>query len=296
MNTIPLSEISRPKTLDEIIGQESAITRLREFMINPDETPHMILSGPPGCGKTSAILAWANKVYKKQNDTQINNWGSQTGNSRPVRMMNMSALRSVKDVLSRIHETCQYIHDTAGLDVSRGIVICDEADSLTAESQEVLVYCLRKYKPRWIFALVMNYPSRIGERLMGECEHIPFTPLKDISSIVQNIISNANLTKLITKKSIQMLTHVYNGDLRRVLNAAQGAIYSNSNFVPEWKKWDNVQFRKKTPVGIYQYLHDKCEHEDSTAEDDRVYLGLALGTHRPGSLRPLIAAIEEYRD
>jgi replication factor C small subunit len=292
MNTIPLSEISRPRTLDDIVGQESAVNRLRDYLTHPDDTPHMILSGPPGCGKTSAILAWARYVYGKKGPSYFQDGG---GNSRPVRMMNMSALRGVKDVLHRIHETCQYIHDTSGLTVSRGLIICDEADSLTAESQEVLVYCLRKYRERWIFALVMNYPSRIGERLWKECEHIPFTPLTNILPIVETSIKNAKLSRRITKKSMSVLADVYDGDLRRILNAAQGVIHSGEGFIPEWKRWSDITFRSKTPSGLYNMLKERCEAEGTT-EDNRIYLGLALGLHRPGSLRPLISVIEEHCD
>jgi DNA polymerase III delta prime subunit len=293
MNTIPLSEISRPKTLDDIIGQESAVKRLKEYLINPDDTPHMLLSGPPGCGKTSAILAWARCVYG--NKVPIHFQDRNVGNSRPVRMMNMSALRGVKDVLTRIHETCQYIHDTSGLKTSRGIVICDEADSLTAESQEVLVYCLRKYSERWIFALVMNYPSRIGERLWKECEHIPFTPLEDILPIVKTTIKGAKLGRRVTQRGMSILTDVYDGDLRRILNAAQGVFHLGEGFVPEWKRWTDIPFRTKTPAGLYKYLKSLCESEGSS-EENRIYLGLALAIHRPGSLRPLIAAITEHCD
>lgn len=293
MNTIPLSEISRPKTLDAIVGQDAAVARFKEYLRDPDATPHMILSGPPGCGKTSAILAWASQVYGSK--VTVGYQGGNVGNSRPVRMLNMSALRSVKDVLHRVHDTCQYIHDTSGLRTSRGIVICDEADSLTAESQEVLVYCLRKYHSRWIFALVMNYPSRIGKRLWEECEHIPFTPLANILPIVSTTLKNAKLSRRVTKRGMSVLTDVYDGDLRRVLNSAQGVLHCGEGFVPEWKRWNDIPFREKTPVGVYKYLRDICESEGST-DENRMYLGLALGLHRPGSLRPLIYAIQEYRD
>ena len=291
MNTIPLSEISRPRTLDDIVGQESAVNRLREYLKHPDETPHMILSGPPGCGKTSAILAWARHVYNKKASSLLHSGG----NSHPVKMMNMSALRGVKDVLNRIHETCQYIHDTSGLSVSRGIIICDEADSLTAESQEILVHCLRKYRARWIFTLVMNYPSRIGERLWTECEHIPFTPLTDILPIVETTIKNAKLSRRVNKRSMSVLMDVYDGDLRRILNAAQGVVHCGEGFIPEWKRWSDVSFRNKTPAGLYKVLKKLCDSEGTT-EDNRLFLGLALGIHRPGSLRPLIAAINEHCD
>ncbi len=51
--TEPLSEKTRPKTLEEIVGQEQGIKALRAALCGP--TPqHVIIYGPPGVGKTAA--------------------------------------------------------------------------------------------------------------------------------------------------------------------------------------------------------------------------------------------------
>ena len=52
LNT-PLSEKARPAKMNEVIGQEEGIRALRAAMCGP--TPqHVIIYGPPGCGKTCA--------------------------------------------------------------------------------------------------------------------------------------------------------------------------------------------------------------------------------------------------
>src|SRR5205814_6954219 len=51
----PLAERMRPRTLDELVGQEKAVgpgTPLRR-LIEDDHLPSLILWGPPGSGKTS---------------------------------------------------------------------------------------------------------------------------------------------------------------------------------------------------------------------------------------------------
>jgi DNA polymerase III delta prime subunit len=286
MSRDPIVEQSRPKRLDDIVDQDAAVSHLREFSKDPDTTPHLILSGPPGCGKTSAILAWAREVYGNDYTTHS------VGNSRPVRILNMSAFRSVKDVLSRIHETCKYIHDSSGSKCSKGLIVCDEADSLTAESQEIMVYCIRKYEPRWIFVFVMNQPSKIGKRLWGLCKHIPFLPLIDIVPMITKVIKDAKLGRKITKKGIQSLINIYEGDLRKILNAIQGIRFTGSKFIPEWKVWNNKKIRNYTSSGVYKYLKDKC-HKEGSFEENKLYLELGLAIHRPGSLRPLVYLLEE---
>lgn len=49
----PLSELTRPTTLSEIIGQEEGIKALRAALCGPNPQ-HVLLYGPPGVGKTCA--------------------------------------------------------------------------------------------------------------------------------------------------------------------------------------------------------------------------------------------------
>ena len=51
--TEPLSEKTRPKTFDEIIGQADGLKALRAALCGPNPQ-HVILYGPPGIGKTAA--------------------------------------------------------------------------------------------------------------------------------------------------------------------------------------------------------------------------------------------------
>ena len=49
----PLTERTRPRTLDEVIGQAEGIKALRAALCGPNPQ-HVILYGPPGVGKTAA--------------------------------------------------------------------------------------------------------------------------------------------------------------------------------------------------------------------------------------------------
>src|ERR1700712_711064 len=52
---VPLAERMRPRTLDEVVGQQHILgpnTLLREA-IEADQVPSLILWGPPGSGKTT---------------------------------------------------------------------------------------------------------------------------------------------------------------------------------------------------------------------------------------------------
>ncbi len=51
----------RPKSLDEVVGNVSIVTRLRQLR-EQQCIPNMILTGPPGCGKTTSILALCREI------------------------------------------------------------------------------------------------------------------------------------------------------------------------------------------------------------------------------------------
>lgn len=96
-----LVETVRPRHLNEIVGQERVVKSLREYQKTPWETPHLMFYGPPGCGKTSAIHAWANEVYKEDRESS-------------VRFVNMSGERSVQTIIKKIHAVCRYFHEKRG--------------------------------------------------------------------------------------------------------------------------------------------------------------------------------------
>lgn len=51
--TKPLSELTRPSTFGEIVGQENGIKSLKAALCSPNPQ-HVIIYGPPGIGKTAA--------------------------------------------------------------------------------------------------------------------------------------------------------------------------------------------------------------------------------------------------
>ena len=60
-NSVPWLEKYRPKTLDDLVGNEDAVARMRA-MVSSGFIPNLIFSGPPGCGKTSAVSVLAREL------------------------------------------------------------------------------------------------------------------------------------------------------------------------------------------------------------------------------------------
>ena len=77
--SVPLTEKSRPRTFDEIIGQSSGIEALKAAICGPNPQ-HVIIYGSPGVGKTAAarlVLEYAKTkihiVNRAKNKTRKHN-------------------------------------------------------------------------------------------------------------------------------------------------------------------------------------------------------------------------------
>ena len=58
---LPWVEKYRPVTLDDVVGNDEAVGRLKTISHNGN-LPNVILAGPPGSGKTSSVLCLARQM------------------------------------------------------------------------------------------------------------------------------------------------------------------------------------------------------------------------------------------
>lgn len=58
---LPWVEKYRPKTLDDIVGNAKSIATMKALVAD-GAPPHLIISGPPGCGKTTAVRCMAHQL------------------------------------------------------------------------------------------------------------------------------------------------------------------------------------------------------------------------------------------
>jgi len=198
----------RPKKLDEIISQEEITLSLKN-VIKSKNIPHLLFFGPSGCGKTSTILALAKELF-----------GDKYWEDRVIEL-NASDERGIKIVRDKIKT---YAKNSVNLNSDIPpwkIIILDEADNMTADSQFALRKIMEDYCKVTRFCIICNYHHKIINPIISRCSLFRFRPipkdlikkkLKDICVSENIYCSNENINKII---------EICSGDLRKAVNFLQ---------------------------------------------------------------------------
>jgi replication factor C small subunit len=200
------TEKYRPKTLDEVIGQEQIVRRLKSY-VKTGNLPHLLFSGPPGVGKTACAVALAREMF---GDTWQNNFIE----------LNASDERGIDVVRNNIKSFAR----TAPLGEARfKIIFLDEADALTSDAQSALRRTMERYTATCRFIISCNYSSKIIEPIQSRCAVYRFGPVnpKDVGTMVKRIEKGEGVK--VTKDGMDAIVYVARGDMRRAVNALQSA-------------------------------------------------------------------------
>ena len=230
----------RPTTLTDIYSQNNII-KLLQSTINNKNIPHLIFSGPPGCGKTSTILALARDIF-----------GIENYKDRIIEL-NASDERGINIVRDKIKSYAKQSIKIVKNIVPWKIIILDEADTMTNDSQFALRRIIEQYSKITRFCLICNHVTKIIEPIISRCFICRFYPIteEDIKSQLLYICNKENITEklLICDK----ISEISKGDLRKAINLLELYFTSNNNSLSDI----SGEIPDKLFQELFKYIHTK---------------------------------------
>ncbi|KYG67409.1 recombination factor protein RarA [Bdellovibrio bacteriovorus] len=204
VSSSPLSEVLRPKNLDEIFGQEKTLGTQSKLgqMLRKGYLPSLIIWGPPGTGKTTFALAL-----------------SQHFNAHFV---NINAVDSGAKTLREIGEAgrerrLQYQQKT--------VLFVDEIHRFNKAQQDVLLPFVEKGDVVLIGATTENPSYELNRALLSRCRVVIFERLSehDLNKIIARAEAHykKSVTEMLTAEAIQNLIEFSDGDARRLINSLE---------------------------------------------------------------------------
>ncbi|MBC8207182.1 MAG: replication-associated recombination protein A [Kiritimatiellales bacterium] len=245
--TAPLAARMRPRTLDEICGQDHILGpgKLLRRAVEADRISSIILYGPPGCGKTSlaeVIALTTDRRFERTSGV----------------LANVAILRKILQAA----ETWKKIHkqDT--------ILFIDEIHRFNKSQQDVLLPYVENGDIILIGATTHNPFFFINTPLNSRSQIFQLNPLSEeaIKTVLTRALDHpAGLNELVTADddALNHLAAVCDGDARRSLNALEIAALTTPPGEDGIVHLGKHEIEESVQKKAVAYDHDEDEHYDT---------------------------------
>src|SRR2546421_7772840 len=203
----PLATRMRPRSLDEFIGQEHILApgKLLRRAIEADRLPSVILSGPPGTGKTTLAHVIADMTHAK--------------------FVRLSGVESNVAEMRRVIAGATNRTRTSG---QKTILFIDEIHHFNKAQQDILLPDVESGNLRLIGATTYNPFFYVNSPLVSRSQVFQLEPLSinDLEQLVDRALADkerglGNYMVKIDNDARRHLAKLSDGDARKCLNALE---------------------------------------------------------------------------
>ena len=142
----------RPHKIEDCVLPDRIKQAFQEY-VNKGEIPNLLLSGPAGCGKTTAAMAMCDEIGCN------------------YLFINSSEERGIDVLRTKVVGYASTVSLTGG----RKVIILDESDGLTPDTQDALRGVIEKFASNCSFIFTCNFKAKIKDAIHSRCSVVDFT-------------------------------------------------------------------------------------------------------------------------
>ena len=234
----PLATRMRPRSLDEFVGQEHILGpgKLLRRAIEADRLPSVILSGPPGTGKTTLAYIIADMTHAK--------------------FVRLSGVESNVAEMRRVIATAANRLQTSG---RKTILFIDEIHHFNKAQQDILLPDVESGNLRLIGATTYNPFFYVNSPLVSRSQVFQLEPLsvEQLEQLIDRALADkerglGNYKVKIDKNARRHLAKLSDGDARKCLNALEIGVLTTP---PDVAQVSNVRSKTEGKLETCPTVH-----------------------------------------
>lgn len=223
----------RPVSFSGIVGQEQVIERLASFA-RTGNVPHLLVTGPSGTGKSTAIECLARGLYG-------DHWLANTPVFQAGDVFSLGKQYLEKDdryvhlyrkdesLVSNFKYIVREYASQRPLDAAFKLMVFEEAEALTREAQQALRRTMERFSRTCRFIFCTPHPAGLIPAIRSRCLPCFFAPIPDdrISGRLREILASEGLSGgRCTQDQVDLIVQTSRGDLRHATMLLQLAVES----------------------------------------------------------------------
>lgn len=196
MDNKALYRVHRPKSFDQVIGQELIVNTLKNAITHNKTTHAYLFSGPRGTGKTSLAKIFAKTIncltpIDGNPCNECSNCNSINRNQElDIIEMDAASNRGIDDIRELIESS--YVPPAV---INNKVYIIDEAHMLTTQAFNALLKTLEEPPKNVVFILATTEPHKLPNTILSRCQRYDFQRIEErkLCHLLEDVASKAGV-------------------------------------------------------------------------------------------------------